>query len=79
MGQDELDLIKALAAAPVIDGGCPAMAGVAKAVDEDDGGRVPGHSRDKERRTTGEGSHFYVVRYRKFDVQWVNPGAPMAL
>lgn len=69
MGQDELDLIKALTAAPVINSGGPAIAGVAKAVNEDDGSRVPGSSRDDERRTTDKGSHFCVCVKSKFDMQ----------
>lgn len=67
MGQNELDLVKTLAAAPLLDGRSPAMAGVAKAVDEDDGGRVPGYSREEKRRTTRKASHFgVVVWYQRF-------------
>lgn len=40
MRQDELDLVQLGPAAPVLDRICPSVAGVAKAVYEDDGGCV---------------------------------------
>lgn len=81
MRQDELDLIKALAATPLLNGRSPAMASVAKAVDEDDSGRVPGHSWDEERRTAGKGGHFcmMIVCVERQSNKKLFSGAAMAL
>lgn len=50
----------------MVNGIGPAVTGVAKAVDEDDGGRVPGRSRDQERRTIGKGGHFGLDWYHRY-------------
>jgi len=49
MRQDELDLIQALPPAPVLHGAGPTMPGVAKAMDEDNGGRVLRCGREDQR------------------------------
>lgn len=50
MGQNELDLVKTLTAAPVLDCTSPAVASVTQSMDEDDGRRVLGDWREQERR-----------------------------
>lgn len=57
MRQDELDLIELGPAAPVLDGICPPVAGVAKAVYEDDGGRVLLGRREKQWGQPPESAH----------------------
>jgi hypothetical protein len=59
MGQDELDLIETLAAAPVLDGPDPAVAGVAQAMDENDSRRVPRGGREQQGRRAYYGRHAY--------------------
>lgn len=54
MRKDELNLLQSLPPAPVLDGGDPTVAGIAQAVDEDDGGRVLGRSRENERSRTSK-------------------------
>lgn len=57
MRQDELDLVKTLAAPPVLDGGGPAFARVAEAMGEDDGRSVTPVRREDEGRGAADGGH----------------------
>lgn len=47
--QDKLDLVKSRPAPPVLDGICPAAAGITKAVEEYHGRRVPLDGREQQR------------------------------
>jgi len=59
MGQDELDLVEALAATPVLNYRSPPIASVTKTMDKDDGGRVLGSGREKKRGSPAKSeSHF---------------------
>lgn len=58
--KDELDLIKSLSPPPVLHGGCPAVAGIAEAVSEDDGGCMALHSGEYEGLGVSQ-SHFDSV------------------
>lgn len=60
MRKDELDLIKSLSPPPVLHGGCPAVAGIAEAVSEDDGGCMAFHSGKYEGLGVSQ-SHFDSV------------------
>lgn len=68
MRQHKLDLVKALAPPPVLDGAGPTMARVTEAVDEDNGSRVPGRSGEEERLGTAHrhGSCFCCLRMREY-------------
>ena len=70
VGEDELDLVEALATAPVLDGRRPAVARVAEAVDEDDGGRVPGRGREHKRLGPHDCRHFIFLKWGRCYRVW---------
>lgn len=57
MRQDELDLIQPLSPTPVLDGRCPTVTSVAKAVGEDNGGRVGVYGREDQGLGPAQASH----------------------
>jgi hypothetical protein len=64
MRQDELDLVQFLAATDQLDGGFPAVTGVAEAVEENDGRGVPGDGGEHQWCGAAQRrSHGYVYGY----------------
>ncbi len=62
MGQNELDLVEALPAAPVLNSTSPAMTRIAQTVNEDDGGRVLGSGWEQQGRCPHKSGRHVVQR-----------------